>query len=95
MAKLPSEKERPVTKVCSKLSAYIDSIQTDSTKATSEQSVAKVLIVVIKGIEASVDSIEVKEALGGKDIDVKVLVKIINRNKVPMFKIFLHPTSLK
>lgn len=46
----------------------------------------KALVVVIKHIETSVDSIEVKEALEECGYNIKPVVSIFNENKVPQPK---------
>ncbi|XP_050338495.1 nucleic-acid-binding protein from transposon X-element isoform X1 [Bactrocera neohumeralis] len=58
---------------------------------------SKGLVVVIKGIESSVDSNDVREALEEGGFSIKSVVNIFNKNKVPqpMFKIELMPDSNK
>ena len=58
---------------------------------------SKGLIVVIKGIESSVDSGEIKEALEELGYQTRAVVNIFNKDKVPqpMFRVELEPDDRK
>lgn len=58
---------------------------------------SKGLVVVIKGIESSVDPEEIKSALQESGYDTKMVTNILNKNKVPqpMFKVELAPNASK
>ena len=54
-------------------------------------------MVVIKGIESSVEGSDIKEALEELGYKIKVVVNIFNRDKVPqpMFRVELEPDDRK
>lgn len=58
---------------------------------------SKGLVVVIKGIESSVDPEEIKIALDHLGFETKLVINIFNKNKVPqpMFKVELAPSASK
>lgn len=58
---------------------------------------SKGLVVVIKGIESSVDPTEIKEALQVNGFETKMVMNILNKNRVPqpMFKVELAPNAPK
>jgi len=58
---------------------------------------AKGITAVIKGIESSVDPIEIKKDLEGQGLEIKNVFNIFNRHKIPqpMFKVELMPSGKK
>ena len=58
---------------------------------------SKGLVIVIKGIESSVETNEIKEALEELGYQIKVVVNIFNRDKIPqpMFRVELEPDDRK
>ena len=58
---------------------------------------SKGLTVVIKGIESSVEPVEIKEALEELGYQIKVVVNIFNKDKIPqpMFRVELEPNEEK